>query len=183
MGDWHQSIVIKDVSNEELENVATQIFDYLVSEEIISSEMSDNVLGSEKGYCPGGGWQKAVEHPEESHFLELWTNGLDIIKKRNVYYAGGDEFEAIICPNCGANNLECDWGELFGKWIEDPKSAELECVKCKHSNSISEYVFEPTWTLSNLGFKFWNWPIFRSTFIVELRTLTGKRIIKVEGKL
>ena len=183
MGDWHQSLVIKDVSNEELENVATQIFDYLVSEEIISSEMSDNVLGSEKGYCPGGGWQKAVEYPEESDFLELWTNGLDIIKKRNVYYGGGDEFEAIFCPNCGANNLECDWGELFGKWIEDPKSAELECVKCKQSNSISEFVFEPTWALSNLGFKFWNWPIFRSKFIDELRTLTGKRIIKVEGKL
>lgn len=183
MGNWHQDIVFKDVSDEELENVATQIFEYLVAKKIIGSEMSDNVLSSKKGYCPGENWRKAVEYPEESHFLELWTNGLDIVKKRNVFYADGSEFEAINCPKCGTNNLECDWGELFGKWIEDPKSAGLECADCEHSNSISEFIFKPTWALSNLGFVFWNWPIFKDSFITELQELTGKRIIKVEGKL
>lgn len=183
MGDWHQDIVIKDVSKDELESVSTQILNHLLAEEIISPEMSDNVLGADKGYCPGKSWQKVVEYPEERHFLELWTNGLDIIKKRNVFYADGGEFDAIKCPSCGANNLECDWGDLFGEWLEDPKSADLECIKCKQSNSISEYIFEPTWALSNLGFVFWNWPIFKDSFIAELSELTGKRIIKVEGKL
>lgn len=183
MGDWHQDIVIKDVSNEELQNVATQIIEYLVAEEIISTKMSDNVLGTDKGYCPGRNWQKVVKYPDEKQFLELWTNGLDVIKKRNIFYADGGEFNAINCPICGVNNLECDWGELFGEWLEDPKSADLECIKCKQSNSISEYIFEPTWALSNLGFVFWNWPIFKDSFIAELKEFTGKRIIKVEGKL
>ncbi|MBO6516767.1 MAG: hypothetical protein JJ975_09465 [Bacteroidia bacterium] len=175
--------MIKNVSNEELEEVASQVLDYLVAEEIISREMSDNVLGSERGYCPGKSWQKAVRYPEESHFLELLTNGLDVIKRRNIFYADGREFEAINCPNCGANNLNCDWGELFGQWLEDPTSAELECVSCEQSNSISKYVFEPTWALSNLGFIFWNWPTFKDSFLTELQELTGKNVLKVEGKL
>lgn len=183
MSDWYQDIVIKGVSNEELENVATQVLEYLVAEEIISQKMTNNVLGAEKGYCPGKSWQKAVEYPEENHFLELSTNRLDIIKKRNVFFNDGGKLEAINCSNCGASNLECDWVELFSKWIEDPRSADLECVKCKQSNSISEYMFEPAWALSNLGGVFWNWPVLKESFITELQKLTGKRILKVEEKV
>jgi hypothetical protein len=183
MGDWHQDIVFKDVSSQELENVATLVFDFLISEEIISHKMAENVLGAEKGYVPGKKWQKVVEYLEEKQFLDLRTNGVRIVKKRNIFYADGREFDAIKCPNCGANNLECDWGELFVKWQNDPEKSGLKCKNCQRTNSISEFEFEPVWALSNLGFVFWNWPIFKNSFIAELQELTGKRIIKVEGKL
>lgn len=183
MGNWHQDIVVMDVADHELEVIATLVVEYLLAKEIISSEMSDNVLGSEEGYCPGKNWEGIVQYPEERDFLGLWTNGLEVIKGRNVFYTDGGEFEAINCPNCGANNLECDWGELFGKWIDDLKSAELECLQCENASSISEYIFEPTWALSNLGFVFWNWPILKDSFISELQKVVGKRILFVAGKL
>ncbi len=183
MGDRHQDIVIKNVENDELDNIAEKVVNYLIEEKIISSKKSDNVLGKDLGYAPGEHWNLAVKYPEEEHFLELWTNGLEIRKGRTVFWADGGAFEKIECPKCGENNLHCEWGELFGQWIENPTSANLECITCKESSSISEYKFEPIWALSNLGFVFWNWPIFKNSFIIELEKLTGKQIIKVEGKL
>ena len=183
MGDWHQDIVVKNVSENELDEVADQLVQYLIKTKIISEKKADNVLGNELGYCPGENWNFVVEYPEEKHFLDLVTNGMEIRKGRTIFWADGQEFEKIECPNCGENNLECDWGELFGRWIEDPNSADQKCKKCKKSSAISEYSFEPKWALSNLGFTFWNWPLFKSSFIAQLEELTGKKIELVEGKL
>jgi hypothetical protein len=183
MGDWHQDIVVRNVSDNEVDNVAEQVVQYLIKTKIISDKKAENVLSENWGFCPGENWDFVVDYAQEKHFLELITNGMEIKKGRTVFWAGGQEFEKIGCPNCGENNLGCDWGELFSKWIEDPNSANLECSKCGESNSISEYTFEPKWALSNLGFTFWNWPLFKVSFLTKLEELTGKKIELVEGKL
>ncbi len=183
MGNWHQDIVIKNVSENELDAVAEQVLQYLIGREVISEKKKDNVLGKELGYCPGENWASVVDYPEEEHFLELNTNGMTIQKGRTVFWADGQEFKKIKCPRCSENNLECDWGELFSRWIEDPKSADYECKKCKVPSAISEYAFTPKWALSNLGFTFWNWPLFKSSFVIELEELTGRKIELVQGKL
>lgn len=183
MGDWHQDIVFKNVPDNEVDNVAEQVVQYLIKSKIISDKKANNVLSENLGFCPGKNWDFVVDYPEEKHFLELITNGMEIKKGRNVFWADGQEFEKIECSNCGGNNLGCDWGELFSKWIEDPNSANLECEKCGESNSIGEYIFEPKWALSNLGFTFWNWPLFNASFLTKLEELTGKEIELVEGKL
>jgi hypothetical protein len=183
MGNWHQSLVVKRVSDEELEKVADVAINYLIERKIIHAKQGDNVLRGDIGYGPGQNWAFVVEYPEENHFLRSLTNGMEICKGRTVFYADGREFESISCPSCNANNLECDWGELFSQWLSDPNSANLKCKKCGISNSISDYKFEPKWALSNLGFVFWNWPMFKKSFIDELEKVIGKTIILVEGKL
>ncbi|MEO0896842.1 MAG: hypothetical protein AAFY71_10615 [Bacteroidota bacterium] len=183
MGDWHQDIVFKDVKEDELEEMAQKIFQYLVGRRIIQDKKLDNVLSDSMGHPPGENWREVVAFPEEKHFLELRTNGLEIRKGRTVFWADGSGFEKIACPHCGENNLGCDWSELFGNWMEDPQSANLVCISCHTSSSISDYIFEPTWALSNLGFVFWNWPIFNRSFIRELEQLTAKPILMVKGKL
>lgn len=183
MGNWFQNAVIKAVSEEEIEAVSTKIIEYLIAEEIISRKMSNNVLSSDNGYKPGNKWQRIVEYPEENDFLTLRTNGMDITKGRNVFFAGGADLEVISCPNCNENNIDCDWGELFGSWIDEPSTAILQCRECREAFSISEYIFEPTWALSNLGFTFWNWPILKDAFISKLQDVVGKPIIRVDGKL
>lgn len=183
MGDWHQDIVVKNISDHELDRVIDDVLDYLMRKKIISQKRADNVLGDGLGYCPGERWFDAVRHPEEKGFLDLLTNGFRVQRGRTVFCAGGEEFEKIGCPTCGENNLGCDWGKLFGKWVEAPNSAQLVCKSCEKSSSISEYTFTPKWALSNLGFIFWNWPMFSNSFISKLEKLTGKKIELVQGKL
>lgn len=183
MGNWHQNIVLKGVSEDELEPIIEKTITYLTDENIISSKMADNVLSEEFGYCPGENWSSVVEYPEENHFLHSRTNGLEIRKGRAVYWTNGDAFTSIECPNCKANNVDCDWGELFTLWVENPNSADLECRECATSTSISDYEFDPKWALSNLGFVFWNWPILKESFISKLELVTGKKIDKIDGKL
>ena len=141
------------------------------------------MLSSDLGYGPGENWDFAVEYPEEDHFLDSLHNGMEVHKGRSVFYADGRDFESIACPSCGANNLECNWGELFSQWLDNPNSADLECNTCGILDSISLYQFEPKWQLSNLGFTFWNWPILKESFIAKLAEVIGREIEKVEGKL
>ncbi len=183
MGDWHQDLVIKNVSDEELDDVIDKVITYLQKTKIISTKKADNILNKDFGYCPGQNWDFVVRFPEEYHFLDLKTNGLEVRKGRTVFYVDGRDFKSIDCPNCGENNVECDWGELFNQWLKNPNLANLQCKKCGTLNSISEYKFEPKWVLSNLGFVFWNWPILKESFIEKLEKVTGKKIEKVEGKL
>lgn len=181
MGDYHQDLVVKHVSDEELDHVINTLINHLIQTKTIRADQADNVLGATLGYCPGENWNVVVEYPEENHFLELLTNGLEVRKGRTIFYADGRDFESIKCPDCGENNVDCDWGELFGQWLDDPSSAGLKCRKCGASNSISEYQFEPKWALGNLGFVFWNWPMLKKSFIEELEKVIGKRIEMVEG--
>ncbi len=183
MGNWHQDLVVRNVRDEELNIVAETIIDYLLKVKIISAKQAENVLGADLGYCPGEYWDFAVDYPEESHFLESLNNGVEIRKRRTVFYADGRGFESIDCPNCAENNVECAWGELFSLWINDPSSANLECKYCGVSNSISEYQFQPKWVLSNLGFVFWNWPMLSESFIDKLEKIIERKIEVVEGKL
>lgn len=183
MGNWHQDLVVRNALDEELDIVENTIIDYLMTTKILSPKKADNTLAEDLGYCPGENWNFAVDYPEENHFLKLHINGLEIRKGRTVFYSDGRDFESIECPNCAENNLECDWGELFALWIDDPSSANLDCKKCGVSNSISEYQFQPKWVLSNLGFVFWNWPLLSQSFIDKLEKLIQRKIEKVDGKL
>jgi hypothetical protein len=72
---------------------------------------------------------------------------------------------------------------LFSRWLDSPESADLKCKKCGTPNLISDYKFEPKWVLSNFGFKFWNWPNLKESFIQKLEEVIEKKIEKVEGKL
>jgi len=183
MGAWHQDLVVKGVPEEEVDTVVKKILDYLQLTKIVSTKPTDGSLGQGTQYGPGVNWKSAVEISDEDHFLDLSSNSLEIQTGRTVFYADGREFDSIACPNCGENNLECDWSTLFSQWIQDPTTADWQCKNCGTSNAISEYQFEPKWALGNLGFTFWNWPRLNDAFIERLEVLVGKKIEKVEGKI
>lgn len=183
MSTWRQFLVFKDIPDDDLDTAEDRVLNYLIQQRIISREMKDNVLGNDKGYCPGDKWHMAVDYPEEKHFLTIGINGVEITKGRTVFWADGREFEAICCPQCGHNNLDCDWSSLFSIWIGTPNSALLKCQHCESESSINEYNFDPKWALGNLGITFWGWPLLKTSFITRLALHMNCEIEKVEGSI
>ena len=182
MGDYHQDIVFKEVNELDLELTANKILNYLKNEGIIQDIKRATNPKNTFTALPGKKWDLATQY-KDPNFLTLSMNEVEIIIERQIFWADGAEFESINCPKCGANNKDCDWGELFSIWIKEPESAILKCHQCQTNNMISEHQFDPVWALSNLGIKFWNWPLLSSKFISNLETLIDKKTILVTGKL
>lgn len=183
MSYWRQFLVFKNLSDDELDSAEMKVVDYLINRKVISTEQKDNVLGDGTGYCPGEKWHIAVDYPEEKHFLSSNTNGMEVSKGRTVFWADGRGFEAISCPNCGHNNVDCEWSDLFCIWMQNPNAALLTCKHCYKENSICEYNFDPKWALGNFGITFWGWPMLKVSFITQLALYMNCEIEKVEGSM
>jgi len=179
MGDWFQIIVDRDAGEDEAPALAASIRDWLISEGIIGSEMTDNVLGSDRGYPPGHNQGKAVDE----EVPDLWANGLDIIIGRSVFDSGAGEI-SLICAECGERfQLTDAWTEAIGEWHSRRGPGLLSCIRCSHTRTITEWQHDPPWGFGNLGFKFWNWPCLKESFIEEVSRRLGHRVILVEGKI
>ena len=183
MGDWFQTIVDKDASVEEAEILAYEIRDWLIDRGIIQATMTDCVLGGDgRGYPPGPNYAGAVGSGDHSSFLQLWTNGLELIVGRTVFDSGQGG-NTVLCPKCQtpqANHIQ--WVDAVGEWYEG-KAALLLCPHCKTATPITEWVFDPPWGFGNLGFKFWNWPSLKDEFVSEFRERLKHQIVVVKGKL
>ena len=183
MSSWFQNLVVKNVAEDELEGVIEKAISYLINEGFISSKQEDSVLSQAREYSSGENRKDIVRNPDEDYLLCLMTNRVEVQKGRTVFWTNSEGFQSIKCPECQANNIDCDWSDLFDLWIENSNSADLQCKNCEASSSISEYKFTPKWILSNLGFVFWNWPFLKESFVAELEQIIGKEIDMNDGVL
>lgn len=70
-----------------------------------------------------------------------------------------------------------------GEWINNTGKDKINCPQCGNLYSIVDYVFEPTWAFSELGFKFWNWgDEFSDDFINEIELLIERKVKKVYAR-
>ncbi len=181
MSDIHSSIVPVGISKAEVIEKMDRVIKYLVSQEIISSEQTDSVLGSDLGYPPAKNYGLVMQEGNE-YLLELRTNGLGIKTGRNVYYADG--IYALNCPNCKSDMLETDWSAALDEWMSESPNDQVVCPECNQFHSVSELVFSPNWGFGEIGFTFWNWGRpFNQIFIDEMEKVLGCKTTVIYGKL
>ncbi len=96
MGDYFQTIVDKDASEEEAPELAVRIREWLVSRRIIKPELSDCTV-REPGHRPGRAHPRALENPSLSA-LDAETNGVQFQVGRTVFWTN---FDDLTCRACG----------------------------------------------------------------------------------
>lgn len=179
MGDYFDIIVDEEATEEEAPALGTSVVEWLISEGIISGEMTDNVLGSDLGYPPGPNSDKAGGEKVPDYR----TNGMELITGRTVFHSVDREIN-LICSECGTCFQPPDeWGDAIGEWYDRTGSGLLACVHCGRKKPITEWRHEPPWAFGNLGFKFWNWPALTESFIQQVSQRLGHKVVHVCGKL
>lgn len=199
MGDYFQTIVDKQASIDEVDNLDQKIIAWLVNSGIVLPTRTDCVLSNGgMGYAPGPNFRDVVEiliqidpeYPNKQiiidHDLEsLRTNGLAVIKKRTVFHSGQGSME-IICPQCQTafdHKTLKNWSGAVDEWYGEMGEGIIACSSCGHSETVTEWQYDPPWGFGNLGFKFWNWPPLLPSFVEEVGKQLGHEIIFVYGKL
>lgn len=158
MSDFSFSLIPKLAHYPNREAKAANIISWLIAESVIKLLATNCVPGEELGYAVGEQAQRVVNYPE---FLPMYIhpNGLAITTERTVFAA---ELESLICPTCSSDIAAEEWDLM--PWFEQASDG-LTCPRCMQTTEIHQYVFKPAWGFSDLGFTFWNWPAFTSTFI------------------
>ncbi|WP_149914927.1 sugar ABC transporter ATPase [Sphingobacterium cavernae] len=180
MSDYSVSIVPQQSSYPDNKDKAKEILNWLISEDIIKSSLTDCVLGPEIGYAISEGAKKISDNIEELPF-NITTNGLDVITSRQILHTGINGMDECICPNCKGNIVNDDW-DFLDEWF-DQKSDNLTCTQCAQENEINKYSFTPQWGFSNLGFTFWNWGEFKNDFIEEFQRRLGTYVYIVHSHI
>ena len=182
MGDYFQAIVDRDATAEEAEPLAMHVRDWLITEGIVSSELTDCILSNKPGHPPGPDYTKAAAEAP-SYFRSLAVNGLEIILGRNVFWTTfGCE---LVCRGCG-RQFEApspEWRDAVDEWYKCLGPGMLACPHCGYREPVTEWKHEPDWGFGNLGFKFWNWPPLTPSFIEQMTRRLGHRTVLVSSKI
>jgi hypothetical protein len=174
MGDISWSLVPGKSTFDNKEIKVKKIIKWLISLDIIKQEVSDCILDINKlGYDISIGAKRVVKEPDYLPF-DLQSRGLEITNERSIFSTFEGGLDKLICPECIQNIAEEDW-DFFNEWASN-KSNNITCPKCKTSSEIHSFKFEPIWGFSDLGFTFWNWPEFKSEFILEFEEVLGEKI-------
>ncbi|CAM4320316.1 hypothetical protein ZONE111904_13915 [Zobellia nedashkovskayae] len=181
VSDHHTSIVSEKTNPADSKELAEKVINFLTEKKIIKKELSDCVLGS-NGHKPAENFASILEKQNEG-FLDLRTNGVEVIIERKVFENGVNGLEKVNCPKCGQNQIEEDWGTALANWYEKFDSDLIKCSNCLSESSITEFNFEPNWAFGDFGLIFWNWGIFKSEFFTELEKLIGTELKIVYGKV
>jgi hypothetical protein len=197
MGDTYETIVDADATADEAAVLARRVVEDLIRRGIIVAERTDSVLGSDDGtgYPPGPNAEDAVEphvHDDRCRdlphldFRQLWTNGLGVRVGRRVFYSMTGE-QALVCRHCGScidlDTFPPALDEALNEWTAEMGTGQFACPRCKVSDPIAVWTWDPPWAFSCLGFTFWNWPPLSTSFVRDVSALLGHRAVVVRGKL
>jgi hypothetical protein len=176
MPDHSISFVPKISNYPDHQKKAKEILDWLVFQDIVKAKRTDCVFGIEEGYEVSDGARKFVTEPEHLPF-GLALNGLQIAIEKTVFDTGENELQEVICPNCGQNVI-AEFVEHIEKWF-DNSSNKMSCSECGKAQEMNDYLSDPEWAVSNLGFTFWNWPEFKEEFVAEFKRKLGGNVAVV----
>ena len=181
MSDSYITIVPANVAQEQVKYLSQSVIDWLTDREIISGKLSDCVLGKSNGYPPGPNYKSIIEG-DDYGLLGIRINGLEVTIKRQVFDNGGNGLEEIICPKCGTNNIDSEWGEVIAAW-DSGHGDKLKCSQCDNTFSITEYDFRPTWGFGEFALTFWNWPSLTDEFLEGLKKIVDDDIKVIYGRV
>lgn len=175
MSDYSIGFVPKTSNYPNAGTKALEILNWLVSRQIVDPKISDCVLGGGGGYRLAEGSMAILQEPEHFWTLsKLQIFGLEIVESKTVFDTGENGLDSVICPHCKKELFNGDYSFIDDWWSYD-KSA-VSCVVSMNNYDINEYLFQPEWGFSNLGFRFWNVPEFDPTFKTALETRLGYEV-------
>jgi hypothetical protein len=182
MGDWHQTIVARDVSADDAPALAERIRNWLLERGIILSTPSDSVSG-EPGYRPGPAYAETLEDPTD--VSSRGRAGFQIqVGHRLVFQAVGGE---VTCQSCKAQvDLIAHgerWVEAVDAWYAGDDAAAFTCPACGSSELLTEWNGPRPWGFGSLGLAFWNWTLLSDRFVREVTEKLGHRTLVVRSKL
>jgi hypothetical protein len=179
MSDISTSIVPELTSYPNRQETAQQIVEWLVSIKAIKAVKTDCILSSEDGYPIDSGAEALTNETDYLPF-DLAVNGLEVITIPTVFDAGENGLDSVVCPQCNEDIMAEQWS--LKEYVETGNSL-LQCPLCKQSSDLNQYVFEPTWGFSNLGFTFWNWAELTDEFIEAFEQRLGCKVKVVESHI
>lgn len=175
MSDYSITVACKQSYCPDNKQIANDILNWLISNDIVKNTNSDCCLGTNGGYAISNGAKEVTDDPDYLPF-NLNINGLSITIDRTVFDTGQNGIDEIICPKCNADILEQEWS--FDDWHNEINN-NMTCPVCHTSNEINSFRFMPEWGFSNLGFTFWNWPSLKDGFIQDLKQKIGTDVVVV----
>lgn len=183
MGEWFQTIVDREASLVEAQELASTVLEFLINQGIIEAEMK--VCGLDRdgmGYPPGHNCLQVVDETEPTSFRPK-VNGLQVIVERSVFDSGQGGFE-LTCPQCQTKNTNVKkWQDAVQEWYDNKGDGLLECSHCNVATPVTDWNYESTIAFGNLGFQFWNWPPLKESFVSDIAQLLAHRTSYIAGKV
>jgi hypothetical protein len=194
VGDNFQIIADVDAAEAEAPALAASVVSWLAGAGIIAGDPADCVLGTGPGYPPGPQHAAAVAMPDAA-LLRLRANGVEVHTTKTVFCPVQEEIGPVACPGCGqvmvledpaTGQATADW-ELFSdaldKWWAGEPSA-VTCPRCQQASGLNDWRWTGDWPIAVgfLGFTFWNWPALSQSFITQVGTHLGHRVVVTQGK-
>jgi hypothetical protein len=189
MGDYFTKIIPSLLEVDDVERKTDTALAWLIEKNIIKPVKTDCVLGL--GYPPNIGIKNIFDvEPSQNNlasYLQLATNGLEIVTERTVFDAGQAGLDVVECPVCYENIIEGEWGEFLSDWVENGNGI-MACDCCRQQSAINSYRFiagNTQWGFSNFGLIFWNLPnpSISRAFLKEMEIIVGSEVMLIAGKL
>lgn len=174
-----ERIFIEPAEQDEMENRITA---WMIRNGWIEPEISDCVLSE------GGG--RRITRKGNTHISgcapdhNLSVNGFCVEKfdGKNVFTNLEGGLESAVCPSCKENVGE-QFYDMTGEWFTGEGNMPVSCPCCKKSADIREYILEPPWGFSQIGFTFWNLWDMTEDFAAEFAAVLGEPVRAVWAHL
>ncbi|MFE7778163.1 hypothetical protein ACFU5O_30550 [Streptomyces sp. NPDC057445] len=196
MGDFYERIVDVEVSHEEAGPLAERMVEWMVTEGLITREMSGDAMYSlqvDEGYVPGPNWARAAEEWDDDHIPA--PVAVIVGRDHHVGGQGMDTAEYALCPRCATRTVFIDYPESFDPdeqvWqpfrgaITDWKETgegHARCTACQAVVPITQWQWDSDFALGALAFDFWGWPPLTDDFVAEFSGQLGHRTAQHSGK-
>ncbi|MGP4110264.1 hypothetical protein ACTWP5_05025 [Streptomyces sp. 4N509B] len=198
MGDYFERIVDVEVTGEEAGPLAERMVDWMVSEGLITRELSSDRVFSHpvtEGYVRGPNWARAVADASNPD----WLPGPVAVVVGRDYHVGGqgvDTPELAVCPRCQSTTVIINYPEQFeaedevwqpfrdgiAAWMETGEG-NAPCPACGASVPVTQWRWDGSFAVGALAFDFWDWPPLSDAFCATFSQQLGHRTVEHGGKV
>lgn len=188
MGDWCQVLVDEVVRGEDAATErGERLESWLIDTGILSSELTDCVLGHPLGHPPGPSYSRAVGGAGEPP--RLWTNGGYVKIGRQAHWGG--DLDGLACRQCeqpeDVSAEGARWQRVFmtaiAEWM-DGGDGTITCLGCGARNELGDWNWgRYPWGFGEVSVVFWNWEQLQQSFIDEIAGVLGHPVRYLGYKL
>ncbi len=183
MSTLYHAIVDCDVTGDAAKLLGQQVLDWLIADGIIDAAVDDCVLGDEGGHRPGPRYAAALADPADDTFLDLRTNGVQVLAQRHTSCSSTGAFRCAICPACRGEVPQDDvWSDAATDWYEGGEGM-LRCGHCGEAACITQWDHIDPMGFGELTFTFWNWPALSDDFLKAFKARLGHRVVLISAML
>jgi hypothetical protein len=205
MGDYYQTIVDVEVTEEDSPQLAERIVAWLHDEGVIDRQRTNQRYTTGTNYLFGPRATEVVQDaayflgdyagsvarndvsPNDPLVFNVWVN---VITHRSLVWNTAVSLECLACgAKTGDWDGRCVMKEVFDTWVHsaadwgDGGEGLFSCPDCGHVLPVTEWKQgDCQWGFGNLAFWFWNYGLLKDEFVEEFGRRLGHRIVVPRGK-